>query len=762
MARTGLLLHIFKRRTLCFRVHSCRLVLSAVVALTCFLVVRITLSSRLSLSGTWPAVEGKDSITEHSDIVQFFSTKPLIPPRSLIVIISATQTVLQSPFPSEIIVLCAPSDLLDCKKAIREAVDLTDPFRDGGPLLTDERLEVLLKPFEASQDIEITTEARWILVVDDQGLEDSLLDNPKAAEFPYGPVGLNNDTRTCPEEPQILSQLLPPYIMPLPADTPKLSSKILKQSPTPGVALHVSKRLCLKARGPSSSHSEGFLTVREGSVIAVLPTLTDALNFSRALCAFYTRGVIVRIAIYHEDHPMYSSPLSYTPLTLPCGLSYTFIEPNQLSEDILAEDKGHSLSPAILFFVSDLENEDQQSPSLPSRTMIRLPRAQLEFTDWIGSLDLDELQNWHKPRLSISIITHQRPTSLQRLLDSLSKSLLFGSQTLMVHIHMEDTADSITRHIAETFEWRYGPVAVSHRVVKGGLLPAVVESWFPRGNDSYGLLLEDDVELSPMWWAWSMMSLLRYRYGSQKNIRPNLFGISLYQPKINELHAGGIKPPLPRTLFAQKGIDPNHPYLSQVPCSWGAIYFPEHWRQFHSYLILRLSQTMLSLPTKGEQSIIVPNIRSNRWSRSWKKYFIELAYLRGYVMLYPNYDAFLSFSTNHVEVGAHVKTKSKSRIENFFVPLFPLPGKGRHEIGGREHSGLLQLPGGALPAWEDLPVLDFWGEVSDLGTLMDAGTARRDELVKVKCAAKDVSDEHPVHREIFSVDDLKCPFLVKV
>lgn len=65
--------------------------------------------------------------------------------------------------------------------------------------------------------------------------------------------------------------------------------------------------------------------------------------------------------------------------------------------------------------------------------------------------------------------------------------------------------------IVERFQWRHGSTAIHHRVVHGGLLPAVVESWYPHTNNSYGLLLEDDVELSPMFYAWVKMTVLRYR-----------------------------------------------------------------------------------------------------------------------------------------------------------------------------------------------------------------------------------------------------------
>lgn len=65
--------------------------------------------------------------------------------------------------------------------------------------------------------------------------------------------------------------------------------------------------------------------------------------------------------------------------------------------------------------------------------------------------------------------------------------------------------------MVDHFEWEHGSVFAHHRVIHGGLLPAVVESWYPHSNHSYGLLLEDDVELSPLFYAWIKMSVLRYR-----------------------------------------------------------------------------------------------------------------------------------------------------------------------------------------------------------------------------------------------------------
>jgi hypothetical protein len=76
---------------------------------------------------------------------------------------------------------------------------------------------------------------------------------------------------------------------------------------------------------------------------------------------------------------------------------------------------------------------------------------------------------------------------------------------------MEDTADALTKKIAGDLGWRHGTMFAHHRITHAGLLTAVVESWYPRSNDSYGLILEDDVEVSPLFYAWLKLALLHYR-----------------------------------------------------------------------------------------------------------------------------------------------------------------------------------------------------------------------------------------------------------
>jgi hypothetical protein len=216
-----------------------------------------------------------------------------------------------------------------------------------------------------------------------------------------------------------------------------------------------------------------------------------------------------------------------------------------------------------------------------------------------------------------------------------------------------------------------------------------------------------------------------HRYGDAINISPQLFGISLYQQKNIELQLQGRRPFDARALFYDRSLPhPNTPYLSQIPCSWGAVYFPEHWREFHEYLAVRFSEYAFSIDED-----IVPDVRSNRWTKSWKKYFIELVYLRGYAMLYPNYADFVSFSTNHLEVGSHVKDRPNDvylqRKELFLLPLMSLLDNVSQFMPS---SGILDLPSETLPPWHSLPVLNLTGSLTSFQTLIDQGRTRRTQL----------------------------------
>ncbi|GAA5826260.1 hypothetical protein JCM3770_000632 [Rhodotorula araucariae] len=344
-------------------------------------------------------------------------------------------------------------------------------------------------------------------------------------------------------------------------------------------------------------------------------------------------------------------------------------------------------------------------------TVVGMTSDEARRAEWVGALDLEALRHFHTPRIDIAVVTNDRPVSLHRLLSSLQSAYYFGDQVSLA-INLEQTADRLTHRLVDDMRWPHGTLSLRHRILLGGLMPAIVESWYPTSNDTYGVLLEDDVEVSPLFYGWLKFAILQYRYTlAGRRASRRMFGISLYQQKNIELRPEGRQPFDAHKLFEDLSLHPTTPYLSQIPCSWGAAYFPEHWREFHAYLALRLSE--LALPISEP---LVPAIRSNKWPRSWKKYFIELVYLRGYTMLYPNYPDFESLSTNHLEKGTHVHT---SRVDEKKKAMFEVP------LLDQDASLVDTLPGGAgherLPAWDALPALDLWGALASEHELVERG-----------------------------------------
>lgn len=329
-------------------------------------------------------------------------------------------------------------------------------------------------------------------------------------------------------------------------------------------------------------------------------------------------------------------------------------------------------------------------------------------------------------------ITDRRPHSLSRLLNSLNHATYFDDK-VDITIHMEQSADRVTRLFVNSFNWKYGLKSIRHRMYKGGLMPAIIESWYPSDNHSYGVLLEDDIEVSPLFYAWIKYNILHYRY-NMKNAKNShwIYGISLYSPRNLELLPDGRKEFDPNDVLLES-FPQRTPYASQVPCSWGAVYFPEHWREFHQYLTSRLADLKSSSP---RLKITVPKSRSSRWKKSWKKYFIEMVYLRAYVMIYPNFQDFESFSTNHLEFGTHIKhERAQIAIDSFVVPLM------------QRDTIMDQLPNHKLPDFKELPFMDLWGNLKTHQELNQIGEEWHHH---VSSCVRQIGKFNP--------QDLLCPF----
>ncbi|XP_078427917.1 glycosyltransferase family protein 2 [Wolffia australiana] len=340
--------------------------------------------------------------------------------------------------------------------------------------------------------------------------------------------------------------------------------------------------------------------------------------------------------------------------------------------------------------------------------LVVLPRSSVENSLWMADLGSGTLRHWSKMKISVNIITQNRANSLKRLLRSLSEAFYLGDE-VPISFNIDSSVDEATLSAVSSFNWTQGPKLIRRRVIQGGLIRAVTESWYPSSDDDFGLLLEDDIEVSPYYYMWIKYALLAYHYDPRVSV-PELVSISLYTPRLVEVVKE--RPRWNPTEFF-RGIHPNTPYLHQLPCSWGAVFFPKHWREFYAYMGSRFTANA------KENPVMIPRSRTNGWQASWKKFLIDMMYLRGYVSLYPNFPGQASFSTNHMEPGAHIRAKDnvvQHKKDDFEVPLL------------REDFSRI-LPGGKLPPAAKLPVLDLFNQPVSLRALKSFGARLNQDVL---------------------------------
>ncbi|KAL5709946.1 hypothetical protein ACHQM5_020567 [Ranunculus cassubicifolius] len=384
-------------------------------------------------------------------------------------------------------------------------------------------------------------------------------------------------------------------------------------------------------------------------------------------------------------------------------------------------------NPSVLITVSDIDSNVKKALRMASEanantsTLLLLPASSVPKVLWMADLRTTALPNWNRMRLSINIITQNRAGSLTRLLKSLSDAYYIGDE-ISISFNMDSKVDEETIKLVNSFDWPHGPKTLRRRIIQGGLIRAVSESWYPSSDDDFGLLLEDDIEVSPYYYLWIKYVLLAYHYDPQISL-PELSSISLYTPRIVEVVKE--RPKWNATDFF-KHIHPNTPYLHQLPCSWGAVFFPKQWREFYVYMNMRFTEDAKQNPVQ------IPKSRTNGWQASWKKFLIDMMYLRGYVSLYPNFPNQMSFSTNHMEPGAHISAKDnvvKHDKTDFEVPLLKDDFRGF-------------LPNMKLPAASRLPSLNLFNQALSLRGIKAAGAKLGQDVLSCNNATEIVMVDH--------------------
>jgi hypothetical protein len=285
--------------------------------------------------------------------------------------------------------------------------------------------------------------------------------------------------------------------------------------------------------------------------------------------------------------------------------------------------------------------------------------------------------------LRIRVLTMGRPTSLRRLLESLLAADYLGDPVALDFAVDAPAADApaplVAAHaetvaIASVFSWPHGPITVDIADKPRGLVSQWL-AWHPDRDDEACLVLEDDLELSPTFYAWAQSRLAAARdVGSGEGLgdlagdlaSSRLAAISLSHQNKVVGEVGGLQM-YGHTDIGRLLADGGPPaYLAQQVSSWAPILLPRPWRHFLDWW----ETGRLDLPTRhhlngtkaAAPSPCLPGLASNQWwtgapGTMWTVWWHRFAVSTGYVVLYQDPKAGPAQAVNHKEPGEHFKIK---------------------------------------------------------------------------------------------------------
>jgi len=305
--------------------------------------------------------------------------------------------------------------------------------------------------------------------------------------------------------------------------------------------------------------------------------------------------------------------------------------------------------------------------------------------------------------LIIRVLTFSRGNALRRLLNSLANADYKDREdvklTLQVSIDHpgEDAGRALRRShaevmdIAKHFQWKHGNYTVIHQPSPLGLLTQWIGSWSPESEEEIMLVLEDDTEVSPLYFQILSRMIEKY-YFDPLNFDPRMYGFGLQK---QETVVGREQAAVPAKSIS-KILGREALFKYQLVCTWGAVFFPEHWKEFIRWFVKHRKEKNFDPCLPNTASTLWYNTKGKS-SRMWSIWFIRFAFEKGWYNLYLNLPDGSALVTNHREGGLNFK-----------------------EHRGPSNSMTLNasLIGMELPPTEEIPVYDyFFNKIDSPGAL---------------------------------------------
>lgn len=265
---------------------------------------------------------------------------------------------------------------------------------------------------------------------------------------------------------------------------------------------------------------------------------------------------------------------------------------------------------------------------------------------------------WHRspPKtLQILVLTYNRGDALKRLLASVKAADYTGWEAVHLKICMDASKkdskpDAATLAIAKEFSWpaELGKSEVHEWPSNQGLAQQWFKCWDPDapGAADMGLVLEDDLEVSPHHAKWLLAAGTEYASDSR-------VASFAYQRVSLRAYGGGTLqlPAEVRTLY----------FGYRLLATWGFATRREDWSAFLAWRKARVIAT--------NDPPLVPGLEPSKWyadfikqgttGAMWSMWYIRWAHEAGVYTLYANLPSGQSIAANWREPGEHFSGATK-------------------------------------------------------------------------------------------------------
>ncbi|KAL7126972.1 hypothetical protein ABFS83_14G223100 [Erythranthe nasuta] len=254
----------------------------------------------------------------------------------------------------------------------------------------------------------------------------------------------------------------------------------------------------------------------------------------------------------------------------------------------------------------------------------------------------------------VKLLTFNRLSSLSRCLNSLSKANYDAGDAVHLHVYIDhfpldsrnDSAEldgklSVSRQIVDFvdgFDWRFGEKLVHYRTTNAGLQAQWLEAWWPSSDHEFAFVVEDDLEVSPLYYRFLKAVILNYYYNAS-NFSPSIYGASLQRPRF-----------VPGKHGNKMQLDgENQIFLYELVGTWGQLLFPKPWKEFRLWYDTHKAKGMKPLL----DGMVTTGWYKKMGERIWTPWFIKFIHSHGYFNIYTNFRKERALSVSHRDAGVN-------------------------------------------------------------------------------------------------------------